>query len=73
VPRPGGGVTWDVRRSPDQGPLTSFQLAAIAVCAGLRMLDGLGIGRTIASGATVVAAYAPDRWCRTALGAYATG
>ena len=39
----------------------------------LRVLTGLGIGGTIASVAVVVSEYAPDRWRRTALGAYATG
>ena len=152
-------MTDDLRRSIAQGPLTRFQLAAIAVCIGLNMLDGfdilamsfsasgvkadwhlldarlgqllsaglvgmaagslllgpvadrsgrrnvvlfsitlagagmlgsaaargfgellvlrvvtgLGIGGTIASGAVIVSEYAPDRWRRTALGAYATG
>lgn len=153
------GVTEDLRRTLAQGPLTRFQLTAIAVCIGLNMLDGfdilamsfsasgvkadwhlpdaqlgallsaglvgmglgsltlgpcadrwgrrnvvllsvalaglgmlgsaaargfydllilrvvtgLGIGGTIASVAVVVSEYAPDRWRRTALGAYATG
>jgi len=39
----------------------------------LRVLTGLGIGGTIASAAVIVSEYAPDRWRRTALGAYATG
>jgi benzoate transport len=39
----------------------------------LRVVTGLGIGGTIASVAVVVSEYAPDRWRRTALGAYATG
>ena len=39
----------------------------------LRVATGLGIGGTIASVAVVVSEYAPDRWRRTALGAYATG
>jgi benzoate transport len=39
----------------------------------LRVLTGLGIGGTIASVAVVVSEYSPDRWRRTALGAYATG
>ena len=152
-------MTDDVRRALAEGPLTRFQLAAIAVCIGLNMLDGfdilamsfsatgvkadwhlldaqlgqllsagllgmgfgslllgpladrwgrrnvvllsialagfgmlgsaaargfedlrilrvvtgLGIGGTIASAAVIVSEYAPDRWRRTALGAYATG
>ncbi len=152
-------MTQDVRRALADGPLTRFQLAAIAVCIGLNMLDGfdilsmsfaasdlsadwhlqnssiaallsaglvgmglgsltlgpcadrwgrrrivllsvalagcgmlgsaaardfaellalrvvtgLGIGGTIASVAVVVSEYSPDRWRRTALGAYATG
>ncbi len=152
-------MTGDVRRALAEGPLTRFQLAAIAVCVGLNMLDGfdilamsfsasgvkadwhlldaqlgqllsaglvgmgigslllgpcadrwgrrnvvllsialagtgmlgsgaargfedlrilrvvtgLGIGGTIASAAVIVSEYAPDRWRRTALGAYATG
>jgi benzoate transport len=152
-------VTQDVRRALAEGPLTRFQLAAIAVCVALNMLDGfdilamsfsasgvksdwhlldaqlgqllsaglvgmaagslllgpcadrwgrrnvvlvsialagagmlgsaaargfedlrilravtgLGIGGTIASAAVIVSEYAPDRWRRTALGAYATG
>ncbi len=39
----------------------------------LRVVTGLGIGGTIASAAVIVSEYAPDRWRRTALGAYATG
>jgi benzoate transport len=39
----------------------------------LRAVTGLGIGGTIASAAVIVSEYAPDRWRRTALGAYATG
>jgi MFS family permease len=39
----------------------------------LRVLTGFGIGGTIACVAVVVSEYAPDRWRRAALGAYATG
>jgi len=36
-------VTADLRRALAEGPLTRFQLAAIAVCVGLNMLDGFDI------------------------------
>ena len=36
-------MTQDLRRSIAEGPLTRFQLAAIAVCIGLNMLDGFDI------------------------------
>jgi benzoate transport len=40
---------------------------------GLRVVTGFGIGGVIACVAVIVSEYAPDRWRRTALGAYATG
>jgi benzoate transport len=55
------------------GMLASAAARDFSDLLALRVLTGFGIGGTIACVAVVVSEYAPDRWRRAALGAYATG
>jgi hypothetical protein len=50
-------VTDDVRQLIAQGPLTACQLAALAVCIGLNMLDGFdALAMALAAGVLTGAA-----------------
>jgi benzoate transport len=51
-------VTDDVRQLIAKGPLTGFQLSAIAVCVGLNMLDGFDVLAMAFSASGVKAAWA---------------